>query len=54
MRTYVIRDADGEIVNTVVADDAFIQAAYPGRWELAEPAQPEPAALCETLIWRLM
>ena len=44
MRTYVIRDADGEIVNTVVADDAFIQAAYPGRWELAEPARPEPAA----------
>ena len=43
MRTYAIRDADGEIVNTVVADQAFIQAAYPGRWELVEPAQPEPA-----------
>ena len=44
MRAYVIRSVDGEIVNTVVADDAFIQAAYPGRWELVEPAQPEPAA----------
>ena len=44
MRTYVIRNADGEIVNTVVADEAFIQAAYPGRWELVESAQPEPAA----------
>ena len=37
---YVIKNADGEIVNTVVADDAFIQAAYPGRWELTEPAAP--------------
>ena len=45
MRTYVIRDIDGEIVNTVVADEAFIQAAYPGRWELVELAQePEPPA----------
>ena len=44
MRTYVIRGVDGEIVNTVVADEAFIQAAYPGRWELVESAQPEPAA----------
>ena len=44
MKTYVIRGVDGEIVNTVVADEAFIQAAYPGRWELVESAQPEPAA----------
>ena len=44
MRTYVIRDANGEIVNTVVANQAFVEAAYPGRWELVEPAQPEPAA----------
>ena len=44
MRAYVIKGVDGEIVNTVVADEAFIQAAYPGRWELVEPTQPEPAA----------
>ena len=44
MRTYVIRDANGEIVNTVVANQAFVAAASPGRWELVEPAQPEPAA----------
>ena len=37
MRTYVIRDANGEIVNTVVANQAFIDAHFPG----AEPV-PEP------------
>ena len=41
MRTYVIRGVDGEIVNTVVADQAFIDAHFPD----AEPVpEPEPAA----------
>ena len=41
MRAYVIRGVDGEIVNTVFADQAFIDAHFPG----AEPVpEPEPAA----------
>ena len=41
MRTYVIKDVDGEIVNTVVADQAYIDVHFPG----AEPVpEPEPAA----------
>ena len=43
MRAYVIRNASGEVINTVVADEPFVQAAYPGRWELVEPAPQEPA-----------
>ena len=41
MRAYAIKDADGEIVNTVVADQAYIDAHFPD----AEPVpEPEPAA----------
>ena len=37
MRAYAIKDADGEIVNTVVADQAFIDAHFPGAELLPEP-----------------
>ena len=37
MRTYVIRGADGEVVNTVVGDQAFIDAHFPGAELLPEP-----------------
>ena len=43
MRTYVIKDADGEIVNTVVADQAYIDAHFPGAELLPEPEPAAPA-----------
>ena len=30
MKAYVIRDVDGEIVNTVFADQAYIDVHFPG------------------------
>lgn len=39
---YHIKNDSGEIVNTIVADEAFVEAAYPGRWELV-PEVPQAA-----------
>ena len=42
MNTYQILTPEGEIDNVIVATEAFVKAAYPGRWRVvAEPAQPE-------------
>ena len=41
-----ILDADGNVVNTVVATEEWLNATFPGRWEYAgdEPAPtPEPS-----------
>ena len=33
---YEILDASGKVVNTILADDAFCEAAYPGLWRRIE------------------
>lgn len=41
--SYKIFDAEGNHINTIVADETFVQARYPGRYELIEePPIPEP------------
>jgi hypothetical protein len=41
--TYEILDADGNVINTIVADEAFMQAAYPeGNYRVVEQPEPEP------------
>ena len=41
MNTYEILDARGRVINTIVADLAFVQTVYPGRWRVqVAPAQP--------------
>lgn len=42
MSTYLIKDADGSVINTIVADEAFVEEHYPGRWELAPEPAPTP------------
>ena len=45
-QTYEILTPEGVVENTIIADLAFVQAVYPGRWRVvAEPASPaEPEA----------
>lgn len=38
MSIYQILDDQGDVVNTIVADESFVEAAYPGHYRLA----PEP------------
>jgi hypothetical protein len=38
MAIYQILDDSGHVINTVVADEAFVEYAYPGHYQLA----PEP------------
>ena len=43
---YEILDAEGNVVNTIVADLDFVQTHYPGRFREREevtPPAPEPA-----------
>ena len=49
MRTYVIRDVDGEIVNTVVADQAFIDAHFPGAELVPEPEPVEVSVVPQSV-----
>ena len=38
---YRIKDKSGSVINTIVADEAFVEANYPGAWELVpEPETP--------------
>ena len=38
---YEILDESGNVVNTIVADLAFVEAAYPGQYrEVVEPIEP--------------
>ena len=40
MNTYQILTPEGQVENTIVADLAFVQAVYPGRWRVqVAPAQ---------------
>ena len=45
--TYRIKNKAGSVINTIVADEAFVEQHYPGAWERvpepsAEPAPPSP------------
>ena len=42
MNRYAIKNQNGEVVNTVVADEDFVQANYPGLWELVPDDVPAP------------
>jgi hypothetical protein len=38
---YEILNESGEVINTIVADAAFVEAVYPGQYrEVVEPAEP--------------
>lgn len=40
---FKIFDEAGNVINTIIADLAFVEAAYPGRFEvLPDPPAPEP------------
>lgn len=42
MRYEILNDA-GEVVNTIIADQLFVDENYPGQYrEVAEPPAPEP------------
>ena len=39
--TYRIKNKSGSVINTIVADEAFVEANYSGAWELVpEPETP--------------
>ncbi|MDG3575968.1 hypothetical protein P7F60_06205 [Rhizobium sp. YJ-22] len=40
---YKIVNEAGDAVNQIVADEAFVEAAYPGRWELVGPMPEAPS-----------
>lgn len=45
MNTFEVMDDAGRVINRIVACEAFMQQAYPGRWRrVAEVLQPAPAA----------
>lgn len=50
MKTYEILDATGEVVNTILADEAFVEAQFPGRWRLLENAQSNTPEIVVTGI----
>lgn len=40
---YAILNAEGDIINTILADEAFVEAHYSGRYQrIEEPPTPEP------------
>ena len=43
MAKYIIRDAEGAVINTIVAGKEFVETHYPGAWGLVpEPNLPAP------------
>lgn len=50
MQTYKILDAAGEVVNTILADEAFVEAQFPDRWRLVENAQANTPEIVVTGI----
>ena len=49
MRIEILKD--GAVENTILADETFAQAVYPGRWRIAEePEAPTPTAAPEVVI----
>lgn len=39
---YEILDAKRRVLQTIVADEAFVEAVHPGRWRRVEPPQADP------------
>lgn len=51
---YNIKDADGNIVNTIVADTEFVEANFEHYELYVEPTAPEPTAEEAARQWRDM
>ena len=51
---YIIKDADGNITNTINADAEFVEANFEHYEELIAPTTPEPTAEEEARMWRNM
>jgi hypothetical protein len=51
---YEILNDAGEVINTIVADEAFVEQSYPGHYRLvgAEPAPPPPPPIITKLAFR--
>lgn len=49
---YNIKDADGNITNTIVADAEFVEANFEHYEEWVEPTPPEPTAEETARAWR--
>ena len=41
MATYEILDDQGDVINTIIADEAFVEEAYPGHYRLVPPPAPD-------------
>lgn len=52
MGRFEILDADGNVVNVVAGDLAFMEANYPGRYRAAETPTYEPQASLGSIITR--
>ena len=51
---YNIKDADGNIVNTIVADTAFVEANFTHYELFVEPTPPVPTVEEKARMWRDM
>ena len=49
---YIIKDADGNITNTINADAEFVEANFEHYELWVEPTAPEPTAAEEARQWR--
>ena len=49
---YNIKDADGNITNTIIADSSFVAANFDHYEEFVEPTPPEPTAEETARNWR--
>lgn len=51
---YEILDDNGEVINTIIADEAFVEANYSGHYRLVgpEPAPPPPPPIITKLAFR--
>lgn len=53
MNTFEVLDDEGRVINRIVACEAFVQQAYPGRWRrVAEVLQAAPAAAVPQRVTR--
>ena len=51
---YIIKDADGNITNTIKANAEFVEANFEHYELYVEPTPPEPTAAEEARMWRDM
>ena len=51
---YIIKDADGNILNFINSDAAFVEANFDYYELYVEPTSPEPTAEEEARMWRDM